>query len=79
MVAVSPFDVLNSLFFTDILRVIILGFLGFYAIFTIIIVRQVDLMSRILITPVSPIVRAFSIFHAGVAIGLDVLLYGILR
>ncbi len=56
----------------------ILLLLIFYAIFSLIIVRQVDLMGKTLITGISPFVRAFSIVHAGVAIGLVVLTWGIL-
>lgn len=50
----------------------------FYAIFALLIVRQVDLMSKTLITPVSPILRAFSIIHAGFAIGFVILVWGAL-
>ena len=56
----------------------ILLILVFYAIFALMIVRQVDLMSTTLITPVSPILKAFAIFHAGFAIGLVILVWGIL-
>lgn len=61
-----------------ILKVVILIILVFYAIFALIVVRQVDLMSKTLITEVSPILKAFSVFHAGFAIGLIVLAWGIL-
>ncbi|TSC87871.1 MAG: Uncharacterized protein G01um10147_374 [Microgenomates group bacterium Gr01-1014_7] len=60
------------------LKVAILIILAFYAIFALLIVRQVDLMSKTLITTVSPILKGFSIIHAGVAIGLIVLAAGIL-
>lgn len=56
----------------------ILVILFFYAIFALLIVRQVDLMSKTLITPVSPIVLAISIIHAGFAIGFFILAFGIL-
>lgn len=49
-----------------------------YAIFALLIVRQVDLMTKALITPVSPIVKAISIIHAGFAIGLIVLVLGVI-
>ncbi len=62
-----------------ILRVGILLILFFYAIFALIIVRQVDLMGETLMTPVSPIVKAVAIIHCGVAIGLIVLVFGILK
>lgn len=49
-----------------------------YFIFSLIIVRQVRLMTQILITEVSPLLRAFSIMHAGFALGIIILLIGFL-
>ena len=60
------------------LKYAILLILLFYAIFALMVVRQVDLMSKTLITKTSPYFKAFSIVHAGVAIGLIVLTWGIL-
>ena len=71
----NPFDFESVLIF---LKTTILLILVFYAIFALLIVRQVDLMSKTLITEMSPILKAFSIIHAGVAIGLIVLAWGIL-
>lgn len=68
----------NSEVLISILKLAILIILVFYALFALLIVRQVDLMSKTLITPVSPVLKAFSIIHAGVAIGLIVLAWGIL-
>lgn len=56
----------------------ILLILLFYAIFALVVIRQVDLMSKTLITKVSPILKAFSILHTGFAIGLIVLVWGML-
>ncbi len=56
----------------------ILIILVFYAIFSLIIVKQVDSMSKTLITNVSPVVKALAILHAGFALGLIVLAWGIL-
>lgn len=50
----------------------------FYAIFALVIVRQVDLMGKTLITKISPIVKGVAIVHAGFAIGLIILVYGLL-
>lgn len=61
-----------------VLKGVVLLFLVFYAIFALIIVRQVNLMSKTLITGVSPFLKAFSILHAGFAIGLIILAWGIL-
>lgn len=60
------------------LKVVILIILAFYAIFALLVVRQVDLMSKTLITTVSPILKGFSIIHAGFTIGLIILAAGIL-
>lgn len=73
-----PTDTLGSEAIMVFLKVAILLILAFYAIFALIVVRQVDLMSKTLITEVSPILKAFSIIHGGFAIGLIVLAWGIL-
>ncbi|MBI2314700.1 hypothetical protein HYU93_01405 [Candidatus Daviesbacteria bacterium] len=57
---------------------VILLILIFYAVFALIVVRQVDLMSKTLITKISPYVKAAAIVHAGFAIGLIILAWGIL-
>lgn len=56
----------------------ILIILFFYAIFSLIIVRQVDLMGKTLLTDISATVKAIAIVHAGFAIGLIFLAWGIL-
>ncbi|TSC65719.1 MAG: Uncharacterized protein CEO21_351 [Microgenomates group bacterium Gr01-1014_80] len=62
----------------DFVKIAILILLFFYAIFALLIVRQVDLMSKTLITPVSALVKAISIIHAGFAVGFLVLAFGLL-
>lgn len=57
---------------------VILLILIFYALFSLIVVRQVDLMSKTLITKISPLVKMIAILYAGFAIGLIVLAWGIL-
>ena len=71
-------SLLDNLILLSILHWGILIILFFYAIFALIIVRQVDIMSRTLITPFSPILKAIAIIHAGFAIGFIFLVYGIL-
>ena len=71
----NPFDSEAVLIF---LKAAILLILVFYAIFALMVVRQVDLMSKTLITRASPVLKAFSIVHAGFAIGLIILTWGIL-
>lgn len=65
-------------FILALIRYSILLILVFYAIFALIIIRQTDLMSRTLITPVSPIVKAIAIVNAGFAIGFIFLAVGLL-
>ena len=71
----NPFESQIVLVF---LKAAILLILIFYAIFALTVVRQVDLMSKTLITPVSSILKAFAILHAGFAIALIILAWGIL-
>ncbi|MBI2338237.1 hypothetical protein HYU95_03585 [Candidatus Daviesbacteria bacterium] len=73
-----PSNIFDSGVTLIFLKVAILIILVFYAIFALIIVRQVDLMSKTLISSVSPVVKAISILHAGFAIGLIILAWGIL-
>ncbi|MDD5415432.1 MAG: hypothetical protein PHE48_00325 [Candidatus Daviesbacteria bacterium] len=77
-----PTTVTQSLISNDYILIFtkgaILLILIFYAIFSLIIVRQVDLMSKTLITRISPLLRAIAIVHAGLAIGFIILAWGIL-
>lgn len=71
----------TNLLTSDAIRIFgkgaILIILIFYSIFSLIIIRQVDLMGKTLITKISPFIRALAIIHAGVAIGLIILTLGI--
>lgn len=69
---------LDPAIFNTTIKFAILLILAFYAIFALVIVRQVDLMSKTLITPVSPLLKAVSIVHAGFAVGFAVLGVGLL-
>lgn len=60
------------------LKGVILLILLFYGIFALIIVRQVDLMSKALITSISPYIKTFVFLHAIFVIGLIFLAWGIL-
>lgn len=74
----SPIPFWGSDLLLPVLRLSILLILAFYAIFALLIVRQVDLMGRTLITPISPLVKAVAIVHAGFALGLLILIFGLL-
>lgn len=63
--------------FWQIVRVIILVAAVLYFIFSLIVVRQVNLMTETLITEVAPLLRAAAIIHAGVALGVIILLVGL--
>ncbi|MDO8573950.1 MAG: hypothetical protein Q7R77_04360 [Candidatus Daviesbacteria bacterium] len=78
MPTITPTSLFGSDVFTVFLKGGTLLILVFYAIFALMIVRQVDLMGKTLITKVSPILKAFSILHAGFAIGLIILAWGML-
>ncbi len=56
----------------------ILLILFFYLIFSLIIVRQTQLMSKTLITNISALVRGIAIINVGLAVGLIVLAWGVL-
>lgn len=78
MPTVTPTNFFESDAALLFVKAAVLIILLFYAIFALMIVRQVDLMSKALITRVSPVISAFSILHAGIAIGLIILAWGIL-
>lgn len=69
---------ITSGYFLSFIKAGILLILIFYAIFALIIIRQVDLMGKTFVTGISPVLKAFSIIHAGFAIGLIILAWGIL-
>lgn len=71
-------NLLNSDYFLVFAKGAILIILIFYSIFSLIIVKQVDLMGKTLITNISAIVKAVAIVHAGVAIGLIIFAWGVL-
>ncbi len=77
MPSTSP-DLFNSDAVLVFLKVAVLLILIFYAIFALMIVRQVDLMGKTLITKISPILKALAIANAGFAIGLIILVVFIL-
>lgn len=78
MPTATPFNFFDSPEILIFLKGTILLILAFYAIFALMVVRQVDLMGKTLITKVSSMLKAFSILHAGVVIGLIILAWGIL-
>ncbi|MDD2822577.1 MAG: hypothetical protein PHQ59_00715 [Candidatus Daviesbacteria bacterium] len=49
-----------------------------YFIFSLIVVRQINLMTDTLITEVAPYLRAFAIIHSGISLGIIILFIGFL-
>lgn len=74
----SGINVFDQAFIIQLLHGGLFILLVLYAIFAILIVKQVSIMSSTLITPVSPLVKAIAIVHAGVAVGLIILAVGFL-
>lgn len=56
-----------------IFKVLILALVILYAVFALVVVRQVDLMTTTLETEGGPILRVLANIHAGVALGIIVL------
>lgn len=76
MLPESPLLLTPTEGFWLVVKVGILILAVLYFIFSLIVVRQVSLMTEILMTEVSPILRFFSIVHAGLALGIVVLFIG---
>ena len=47
-----------------------------YFFFSLIVLRQINMMTDTLITEVAPILRAFAVIHAGAALGIIILFIG---
>lgn len=59
-------------------KVALIIFASLYFIFSLIVLRQVNLMTETLITEVAPILRALAIVYAGLSLGIIVLFLGLL-
>ena len=78
MPTITPINFFGSVLVLFFLKIAILILLVFYAIFALLIVRQVNLMAKTLITGLAPIINIFAIVHAFFAIGLIFLVLVIL-
>ncbi|RJO61161.1 hypothetical protein C4544_03555 [candidate division WS5 bacterium] len=74
--AQTAFSGLNSFWFASKFAVMILSLL--YFVFSLIVLRQINFMTEVLITDVAPVLRAFAILHSGLALGIIILLIGFL-
>ena len=66
----NAIDLLNNNYILFFGKGAILILLVFYAIFALIIIRQVDLMGKTLITGIAPVIKILAVIHAVFAIGL---------
>ncbi|MBI2021902.1 hypothetical protein HYS93_03420 [Candidatus Daviesbacteria bacterium] len=79
MVTDNPIlSIINLTNFWEIFKIGFIIFSILYFIFSLVIIRQVSLMAETVMTEGGPILRALSIFHAGLALGLIILLIGLL-
>lgn len=78
---VDPNQSFSFLTFFSNFYIILKGFflLAFimYFLFSLVIIRQVQLLTDIVITEISPVLRALTILHAGFALGIIVLFFGL--
>lgn len=76
---IEPVTTINP--FSNIISVIFdFGFLAFsavYFIFTLIVLRQVNLMTQTIKTEGGPVIKAVAILYCGLALGVIVLIIGL--
>lgn len=74
----SEITALSILSFIILAKVAVVVLLIFYIIFAFIILKQVSVMTETLETEFSPTLKFLSILHVGFAIGVSLLLVGLL-
>ncbi len=72
------FSLLQSDFINLIFRVGFIAFSVIYFIFTLIVLRQVSLMTSTIKTEGGPILKALAILYSGLSLGVIVLFIGLL-
>lgn len=75
---ISQQSLIGANFLIVFSKVAVLIILIFYAIFALMIVRQVTLMNQTLTTKLAPVIKAVAIVHAGFAIGFIILAFALL-
>lgn len=60
-----------------VLKIGLVAFAVVYFIFTLIVIRQVNLMTETIMTEGGAILRALAILHAGLALGVIILFVGL--
>lgn len=72
-----PTEIVGN-FFWDVPRLGILFLSVLYFVFSLIVLRQIKLMSETLISETSPVLTALAILHSGFALGVIILFIGFL-
>lgn len=62
----------------EVAKFLIILLAACYFFFSLVIVRQVNLMIATLLTETAPFLRAFAIIHAGLALGVIIIFIGVL-
>lgn len=62
----------------NLAKVLFIIFAIGYFLFSLVVIRQVNLMAETVITEAAPILKALSILHAGLALGVIILFIGFL-
>lgn len=62
----------------DLARVGLLAFLGLYLIFSLLVVRQVQLLTSVLGTNFSPLFRTVALLHVVLAVGVFLFAFAVL-
>lgn len=75
---ITTFSLLSVASIWLVVKISLLILAGLYFIFSLIIIRQVSLMTDTLITEVSPILRVFAFAHTVLALGIIILMIGFL-
>lgn len=68
------FEIINAAF---AIKVFLVLFLVFYAVFALILYRQIQLMADKLPTPAVPLLRFLAILHIGVSLALLFIVIGV--
>jgi hypothetical protein len=74
----SGVTALSILSFLILARVGIIALLILYIIFAFIIAKQVMVMTETIVTETAPLLRFLAILHVGLAIGVSMLIVGLL-
>lgn len=78
MQTLEPATFFTNSYYLFLIKIGILIILVIYAIFALVIIRQVSLMNSTLITGTSRLLKILAIFHAALAIGLTILIWVLL-